>query len=834
MSLAAALPSTDRPHNYERVPMKRSRIWLAGLLTLAGMAGCGNSPFSSTQKTLTGQVYLTAPLDGATVSFQTAAGTTIDLASAGTTTQGRFREQLSLLSPMVSGDIQWVSSYLPLTVTVTGGTVDGKPFDGTLLGYVTSFSADRDVHVNVLTTLIVKYKQAAGVTFEQAEAAVKARLHIPADVDLANTLNNPNQWHHMDPTRFMAQAQANGGFDAFTDQLTTQLTGSQPVGVALTAEGEGGTIGSAVASFLKAGVGEGLTAWTTEKVMGWILSAFGYKNPTEQALDEIKDQLNQMNATLNQINAQITTLTNQMSQLLSLVQLSWDSLTSTMSSLNMTIDENAIQNEYNNLSTGFPASSPDLCTATGNTIATAFAQQILGTSVDIDQHVYNIYANLAGKNAGSNGALYDLTSKLVDQVIAGQDLYNCYIVLENYFGQVAAIQAQGLDLMIEGLHQTQTPLDSSMVTTFLGGATDYYNKFNSQMNDEVDMFLSCVDRLVMAKVDVRSEIVLKFAYLSPETAAIYNRADFVACRLSTNHPAGLNIRLIGDPTHVADWIANNRIQVAGHNPTVVAVNGNTTNNYAPLLPASTPSGVTHYLEWMQKGNAYTFDLQTNVSIVKLNYPSTVAGSFAVTTPDAAQNQTLTVSLYNDSFQPASSTDVPIVAYGSGVFYARALPTWQTGEPMFFQNATNTFAGSWTPDANNVQMTLSTYPCYIEPWIMVGCTFQGQLLTTIINGGTNKVSVGLNWNGTQNTTRSWGSGGASTSANQSLICQTTTQTIKASGQTQGQPLAVTLAPNTSTPITYQASQSWSSTNVLHYGWYLTTNAWLNSLEIVPKQ
>lgn len=814
--------------------MGHKGVKIAGIIALTGLAGCidlAPAPQGDPPAPLNGKAYLGGPLDNAEITVETASGDPVELASEGTTSQGRFFEKLSLAFPLSQ-----VSSYLPLTVKVTGGTVDGNPFDGTLLGYASSFSSDDNVHANILTTLIVKYKRVAGVSFAKAEQAVVAALRIPADVGLPNRLDHPNLWFHFNPQRFMTRAQANGGFDAFTDQIVAAMVQSQDVGPLVTGEGEGGSIGSKAASFLKDGIGEGLIAYGTEKAMGWILGAFGYKDPTEQALDNIENELTTMDNTLTTIQGEITTLTNQMASLIALVNLEWASLTSTMSSLNMTSDINVIQNQYNNLITEYTASSPTLCTAQGNAAAANLAAAILGSGqYDIDQHIYNIYANITGQDPGVNGGVYDLTTKLVVQIQGGQDPYDAYMALENYFGELAGIQAQGLEMMIEAIHQPLNPSDGSGTPAYPMTATQYYNKFQGQMDAEVEVFLECVDRLVAAAVDVRSEVVQQFAYVSPKTATIYSRADYVAAKLSSKQPSGLIIRLIGDPNSVSNWVTNNSIQVSGQNPTVVSVNGENINSYTATLPVSTPSGVTYYFTWTPNGNAYTFQQETNVSIVKLAYPATAAGSYAVTCPDGSQNQTLSVALYNDDFQPASSTDTSIVAYGSGVFHVRTLPTWQAGTATKTEDTSNQWGTTFTPNPAAVSMTLLSYPQELDWWLSCPITYTGDILCTIANGGKTSQTVNLNWNGAQTTTYGFNfkpNGSASANGgSQYLICQSTTQQSTANGKAMTLK-DVALAPNTNTKVMYQAKQQVHSSGVA-YGDDITTNAFLSSLEIVPQ-
>jgi hypothetical protein len=810
--------------------MGRNKIGIAGIILLTGIAGC-NVPELPQEEPLAGKAYLDVPLDNAKITFETASGDPIETTSDGTITQGRFFERLSLAPPLAGEYAQWFASNLPLTLRVTGGTVNGTAFDGTLLGYADSFSPDNGLHINILTTLILKYKQAAGVTLSQAEIAVVTALGSGADLDLVNQLNNPNTWFRFNPAKFMTLARANGGFDAFTDQVVANMVGSQDPGFDFVGESEAAPeIGSKIGSFLIEGVGVGLVRWGVNETMGWILTGFSSENSTTEGLDEIKSELDTMNSTLTTIQTEIGTLTTEVSQLLSLVQLEWADLTSKYDSMDMSDEEGIIQNQYKKLLDEFPSTNPNVCTPAGNTLATAFAQQMLGTysgtNYDIDQQLYNMYANITGKIVGSNGALYDITTELIDQVKGGEDLLDCYYFLENYFGQLAAIQSQGLELMNESIHQQGA---GATVT-----ATDYYNKFTGQMDEEVELFLYNVDRLVIAAVNVRSEIVQKFNYLPMDVTTIYSRADFVANQLSSQQPSGLIVRLIGDPNSVSDWVTNNKIHVAGQNLTRVSVNGNTLNNYPAAIPTSTP-GVAYYLTWTPNGNVFTFNKETNVSVVKLQYPATTAGSFTVTTP--TQTQTLSVAMLNGDFQPASAADSPQVAYGSGVFYVRTLPTWQAGTAVKTQDVNGQWSTAFTPNPAGVSMGLQSYPYELHAWLSCPVVYTGKILSTLCNGGSTNLTLNLNWNGTQNTTDTWSkrSGAPPISSNQSLLCQSATQESSSNGQAMTLK-NVSLAPNTNTSIYYQAQQQVNSTsfaNNVEYGDSITTNAFLTSLEIIPQ-
>ena len=296
---------------------------------------------------------------------------------------------------------------------VSGGTLNGNAFDGTLLGIADNLSSENNVHVNILSTLIVKYSLAAGVTLKQADIIVKTALGIPAEMDVVRKMNDPNYWTYFNPCRFMALAETNGGFDSFTDKIVANIKNSRNPGFNFVGAGDGDSapeVGSKFGKWIGDSSAEGLVAWGVGEFMGWVLDGFGTENPTQQALDQIENELTTMNQELVTIQNGINNLTNMVTQLMQTVNLEWANLIATYDSLNMSDEETVIQNQYQNLLTDFTATNPNVCTAAGNASAMLFARDILGASdYDIDQQIYNMYAQMTGQVAGTNGALYDMT-----------------------------------------------------------------------------------------------------------------------------------------------------------------------------------------------------------------------------------------------------------------------------------------------------------------------------------------------------------------------------------------------------------------------------------------
>jgi len=272
------------------------------------------------------------------------------------------------------------------------------------------------------------------------------------------------------------------------------------------------------------------------------------------------------------------------------------------------------------------------------------------------------------------------------------------------------------------------------------------------------------------------------------------------------------------------------VQANGGNLTVVPVNGQNINSYPVTIPQSTP-GVSHYLTWTESGSTYTFQTETNVAIAKLNLLTTAAGSFSVTCPDASQNQTVTVALYNDNFEPASATDSPQTAYGSVVLYVRTLPTWQAGKTTVSDNGSQ-WQETFTPKPAAVSMSLYAYPDDLKWWMSCTLDYTGQIFSTIANGTASNMNMTLNWNGTASMTYvNWKPSGSGNSGAQYLICGSNKQQSTKNGQAMSM-TKVTLSPNTATNVVYEGELKASGSPA--YGDTATLNAYLSSLEIVPAE
>ncbi len=164
-----------------------------------------------------------------------------------------------------------------------------------------------------------------------------------------------------------------------------------------------------------------------------------------------------------------------------------------------------------------------------------------------------------------------------------------------------------------------------------------------------------------------------------------------------------------------------------------------------------------------------------------------------------------------------------------MFFVRVLPTWQADTGKKTQDNNNQWSTVYTPNPANVSVYIQSTPCDLRMFQSAPITYTGGLHTTLCNGTTGNVTMVFNWNGTMSTTDSWQN---TAGGNQSLNCQSTSQQANSNKSTTTS--SFTLDPNTNTNVDYQVQQILTSTyaNGMEYGYLLTTNGCLNSMEIIP--
>ncbi|MGY8524414.1 hypothetical protein [Paracidovorax citrulli] len=273
--------------------MRRLSLLLSFVSVL--LFGCGGDSDEPTNAAAqaNGKAYLSAPLVGATVQVHDANGRPVaTTGTAMTTSNGTFS---FMLGDRGTGRMR---------VTVTGGTYEGKPFEGKLTLDVDGYDARRDLlYVNATTTMVGEYLlRHPGATLADANAKVYDFVGVPAGSRSAFILDNPHQkhFHHDVLLEEMSKAPGAPVLNRYLASLVDQMQAGTPQRkfIRSAAGGAAKTIEQIVET-LTEHLGDELFAWGFES----ILTALGLG-----ANSEILEQLHEINAKLDELKTMVSGL----------------------------------------------------------------------------------------------------------------------------------------------------------------------------------------------------------------------------------------------------------------------------------------------------------------------------------------------------------------------------------------------------------------------------------------------------------------------------------------------------------------------------------------------
>jgi len=521
------------------------------------------------------------------------------------------------------------------------------------------------------------------------------------------------------------------------------------------------TPGGLFASLLQ-GITSGIGSWSAEEALGWLLSLAGVDQ--DKITEEMQQQMKAMNEKLNEIINQLQVIENELLDILKAIQMAQDAIINNNENLHIADDLNVITNQYANMQyfTVDVMGTPE-----GKAQAQQMATDILSASAyDIDQKLYNIYAGIMGTDPGiTEGAMSAWTTTLIDKV-GTEDLLNLYLSLEYYFGSLISTQSKGLSLMVEALHHRDNPVtgDTVLPGDYPGTAKEYLEqKFTPWMEDETEEFLRCVDRLVVAGLDLRTDATSQVAMVSDEVRQIYLRADFLAAQVSSRHSFGLEVRIIGEPDSVQAYIRDKVPVLAnGQSMQIVPVGVSGKEEDIRLTAVEHwmywPEGYEQaYMQWnwgqcdfnyARHEGFISFNSATDVAIVKFSLPGAPYGNYNVAvqaTHETPGANGVAVALYDKDGQKVDHALMDTHLYGSAVIPVRHGPSWASGrtyvdhdkriDPTYEYSVTKTPPWAYTKArlVENIHWYNSHASFNIEVWIYLpilnGMTSQQQQRVT---------------------------------------------------------------------------------------------------------
>lgn len=646
--------------------MSRGGLGLAALITCGLFASCSGIQLEVFPW---GEVEINAPVDAGSVTISTVGSG--DELWIGPVENGAFAGRMQAWK-------LW-GSPKDVLVTATGGQSAGKCVTGTLKAYVPAYDPSQPVRVNLISTIVAAFMDVKHVSCQEAHDKVFDFLQIPRDNPVVTEGHLVRNAPFFDPERFMAQAETAGGMDAYIKELVQNHVGTGEAQSFSSLQGPmaGGAateIGSFLLEKVVGGIWDGFIAYDTDAAMGWVLSSYGFGDDSNAQFEVIDQTLEEMNGKLDTIENDLAVISGQLDALLAAVNLSRDEIIQQIVGCDISEPQNVINNQYYNLSTNFPHGDGVAHTSTGCNNAADFATSMTTSGrCDIDQKLASLNAGILGSDVGTTGFLDACTNVLIDKAMAGTDVLDCYKVLESYFAELLSVEGKGLVLMTEALHFQKGDINRTQ-KDYYGTASQFLTKFQGCVDAQKAKYMSCVDRLVVSQINVRTDLANPPQFLPDGAGSVYERADFFAMQLTTApfttlpststpsaatpsitpQPAGLIVRVIGTPAqvmamysagfYVRETAVDTVCPQSGSGTatttetdyllTPVTVNGNGYNTYPATLPNNSQKG---YLEWSLLETVNQFQLQKNIVVVKLALSDTVLSTQTYTDSDACSS-----------------------------------------------------------------------------------------------------------------------------------------------------------------------------------------------------
>lgn len=357
-------------------------------------------------------------------------------------------------------------------------------------------------------------------------------------------------------------------------------SGSDPKSTSPPVDGPQATPGASWSNYVKELLEAAIVSFTSDKPFGWAVAVF----LSGQGGDTSDDVINYVEQQLQDIENDLDTIIDELQTLQKEVSVDTDKIIAEEEYSTIFGAISDISNQYSNmqaLTTNYNPGSEEAETA-----ANSYACNFLG-QYDIDQRLFDIYqmmVNYQDVDPSNGGILQNVTKALIDQLsISNGDsssitLSSTYQTLESFFNKLLQIQMQGAVLYVEALHARDNVLPPGGKTFdcptygYPGTAEQWLSeKFLKQIASEVDMFLSCVDQLVVSQADLRTNIGLPLLNLVDPSEAnpspflpggadvIFSRADFIAAQMAPEyHSFGVVVRTVGEPDSITAYTDENQ------------------------------------------------------------------------------------------------------------------------------------------------------------------------------------------------------------------------------------------------------------------------------------
>lgn len=484
--------------------------------------------------TIQGVAYLCSPVSGAAVEIYDRHGYPIPSGGGTTGEDGSF--SITCSAP---------ESF---RIVVSGGTVNGEPFEHDLRCFVPDFREGEFQRVNALTTLMAKYREYhRDAPWTDVEEGMKRFLSIPDPVDMTDVICSSQSFsyyfsHHV----FMKEARAAEGLTRFVERLAGEAEEGR-----VRSFFDSEAVGSALFEDALDSLIDGAKEIISDKATGWILNLLGFGGDDE---DETDRRLDEMDKKLDQILSELQNILHALNDLALRLALDINKVEQYIEGMNASDAISAIKTHYDQAGTNslrYFAGLRSKDAEENRADIESFVRNIKG-AWDIQDQVTRIHDAVVPDMGGTKGLLELWTEEFLLHGRAGDDrLMDCYKTLERYFAILLFYQFKGANLVVESMnYASHAPgTDGNPAIRAAGGEGPAYTyltrTFQPLIKEETDLFLRCVKKLLIRNAGLYD----MDRFLPGNAEAILARATFFIVQTLDEDHYGLRAGAFG----TRDW-----------------------------------------------------------------------------------------------------------------------------------------------------------------------------------------------------------------------------------------------------------------------------------------
>lgn len=290
--------------------------------------------------------------------------------------------------------------------------------------------------------------------------------------------------------------------------------------------GAGSAVAGATAGFLGSCVREAVVGIAGEQIGSVLKGWIGIANPSAQMLAK----LDAIQTQLDSIALQVQRLSVAIDQALVEIGLTRDVILGQLQVNNIKPAQDVIEADFQE----YQAATNQNSRYSDAQLA-AWADQVLAsTKHDLPAKLSSLHSTIVGGTVGDRGFLRTMTDSLVNKfkLDPGTDVYQYYLPLEQYFGELLTLQFKGLTLMMEaqGIKGSQS---GGSLRAYVGTAAQYRQGiFVPNVEKQLELFMQCVDRLVLCKGTPNTGGFFRGKVHENSASRAYTEADKLRAQIS--------------------------------------------------------------------------------------------------------------------------------------------------------------------------------------------------------------------------------------------------------------------------------------------------------------